>query len=274
MRRGAADRRWLHPPVSSSPVSCVGCSLFGSPAANHVGLITTRREWSSLLLLQSIQAATAAPQLHPASASAPAFRLASSCSTLGGRINDASPVSALHEAEAPDPWLLIVTGIQVAISHVASAFARLPPTQLPFSPCLLLGLSIFCVFHCCSQFCCCTHCCCCCCCARFMRPALQLPLLLPAPLPTSSGQPSHRNMLQDARLTPKMKPNERNGHTHSYGSHTSGQREGVGWALEQGSDQPVASVHIPQCLNADREHSTSTYCLPLGWTTQQRGYFN
>lgn len=29
------------------------------------------------------------------------------------------------------------------------------------------------------------------------------------------------------------------------------------------SDQPVASVHIPQCLNADREHSTSTYCLPL-----------
>lgn len=142
-----------------------------------------------------------------------------SCCTLCGRLNDASPVSALHEAEAPDPclpthaphWLLIVTGIQVAISHVASAFARFPPSALhplphPFaSLSLQLGLSIFCVFHCCSQFGYCTHSgCCCCCCARFMRPALQLP---PPPSCLSSshlhGQPSHRNMLQDARLTPK-----------------------------------------------------------------------
>lgn len=195
----------------------------GSPAANHVGLITTRREWSNLhLLLLHGHKRTPAGQCQSlpftfCSSCRCSSSSSCSCSTLCGRLNDASPVSALHEAEAPDPcllthastWLLIVTGIQVAISHVASAFARFPPSALlphPFaSLSLQLGLSIFCVFHCCSQFCYCTHSgCCCCCCARFMRPALQLPHL---PLLPSSrhlhGQPSHRNMLQDARLTPK-----------------------------------------------------------------------
>lgn len=119
---------------------------FRSPAANHVGLITTRREWSIvhvllphlllflllflclflllLLLLpalpaplcfirakqpETIQAATAAPQLdnatpHQLRLPSPLSRLPSSftppASLLCGRLNDASPVSALHEAEA------------------------------------------------------------------------------------------------------------------------------------------------------------------------------
>lgn len=114
---------------------------FGSPAANHVGLITTRREWSNLHVLlpfphapatvpaplhvplpaplssptplpaplcfihakqpETIQAATAAPQLDNATPHQLLPHTSPFPCPLCGRLNDASPVSALHEAEAP-----------------------------------------------------------------------------------------------------------------------------------------------------------------------------
>lgn len=141
---------------------------------------------------ETIQAATAAPQLDNATPHQLLPHTSPFPSPLCGRLNDASPVSALHEAEAP---ILLPLGnfSQLAFNCNGHPSRNLPcsecicsfppsPSPLPvslslsllhfLSLCLQSGLSIFCVFHCCSQCGQCTRCYCCCCCARFMRPAL------------------------------------------------------------------------------------------------------